>query len=141
MAEKSTGAEALLQGMADEMAAIVRTHFEALKEAPVVAEAAAVDKVLKALITLGRANLMVRAVKAAEDKQAAEKQRRVAQLEQTDMNDITPDELERRAAELRARADRILALIETKFGGSGALVAEPAGELRELGGERPRRAA
>ena len=38
MAEKSTGAEALLAGMADEMAALVRAHFDALKETPVVAD-------------------------------------------------------------------------------------------------------
>lgn len=111
MAEKSEGAEALLTGMADEMAALVRTHFDALKDTAVVAEAAAVDKVLKAVITVGRANLIVRAVLAAEDKRTAA---RTAKLDQMDMNDITPDELELRAADLRARADRILALIEAK---------------------------
>ena len=141
MAEKRDGAEALLAGIADEMAALVRAHFDALKETPVAADPVAVEKMMKVITAVGRATLTVGAVKAAEDKVAEEKAGRVRQLEQMDMNDITPDELERRAAELRARADRILALIETKCGGTGVLVGQPAGELRDLGREPPLRAA
>ena len=140
MAEKSTGAEALLQGIADEMAALVRTHFDALKETPVVAEAGAVDKVLKALITVGRANLMVRAVKAAEDKLAAERQQRLTKLEQTKMDDITADELEQRADELRARIDRIMATLELKQR-RAAMARHNAGGAGPVEPERPRRAA
>jgi uncharacterized phage protein (TIGR02216 family) len=62
MAEKSTGAEALLAGMADEMAALVRAHFDALKEPPVVADTAAVEKMMKVITAVGRANLSIRAV-------------------------------------------------------------------------------
>lgn len=141
MAEESNGAEALLDGMADELAGIVRTHVDALKSAPAVAEPAAVERIMKVVVAIGRANLMVRAVKAGEDKRAADKHRKLTQLEQMDMNDITPDELERRAAELRARADRILALIENKYGGSAVVAAEPSGDVRELGRDPKRRAA
>ena len=114
MAEKSTGAEALLEGMADEMAALVRDHFDALKDTPVVADTAAVEKMMKVVTAVGRATLTVRAVKAAEDKLAEDKAGRLNKLEQMDMNDITPDELEQRADELRARIDRILATLELK---------------------------
>ena len=140
MAEKSTGAEALLAGMADEMAALVRAHFDALKETPVVADTAAVEKMMKVITAVGRANLMVRAAKAAEDKLAADKAQRLTQLEQMDMNDITPDELERRAAELRARADRIVALLEAKWAGR-RLANGAAGEHGVVGGPDELRAA
>ena len=141
MAEKSTGAEALLEGFSDEVAAIIRAQLDALKETPVVSDPAVIDRTLKAAITLCRANLSVRAVKAAEDKLAADKAQRLNKLEQMDMNDITPDGLERRAADLRARADRILALLEAKGGRTAVLADQLAGEPRELGGEPERRAA
>ena len=117
MAEKSTGAEALLAGMADEMAALVRTHFDALKETPVVADTAAVEKMMKVVTAVGRATLTVRAVKAAEDKLAEDRAGRLNKLEQMKMDEFTPDELEQRAAELRARADRLLAILESKWAG------------------------
>ena len=117
MAEKSTGAEALLAGMADEMAALVRTHFDALKDTPVVADTTSVEKMMKVVTAVGRAALIVRAVKAAEDKLAEDRAGRLNKLEQMKMDEFTPDELERRAAELRHRADRLLAILESKWAG------------------------
>lgn len=114
MAQETNDTAVLLEGMADEVAAIIRSQLDALKDAPVVSDPAAIDRTLKAAITLCRANLSVRAVKAAEDKLAADKAQRLTQMETMKMDDITPDELEQRADELRARIDRIMATLETK---------------------------
>ena len=63
---------------------------------------------------------------------------RLNKLEQMKMDEFTPDELEQRAAELRARADRILALIEAKCPKVGH---DPAERARALDEGQPRRAA
>ncbi|HEX5776295.1 MAG TPA: hypothetical protein VFX95_06410, partial [Caulobacteraceae bacterium] len=112
--------------------------FDALKETPVVADTTAVEKMMKVVTAVGRATLTVRAVKAAEDKLAEDKAGRLNKLEQMKMDEFTPDELEQRAAELRARADRILALIEAKCPKVGHDSAE---RDRALDGGQPRRAA
>lgn len=140
MAEKSTGAEALLEGFADEVAAVVRAQLEALKEAPVVSDPVAIDRTVKAAISLCRANLSIRAVIAAEDKLAADKAQRLNNLEQIKMDDITPDELEQRADELRARIDRIMATLEAKQR-RAAMARHDAGGAGPVEPERSRRAA
>jgi hypothetical protein len=141
MTTESKDAAALLEGMGDELAVFVRAHFDALKETPVVADPAAVERVMKVVVAVGRANLMVRAVKAAEDKLSADKAKRLLNPEQMKMNDITPEDLERRAAELRARADSIVALVEAKCGPSRALVRQLAERDRAMDGDEPQRAA
>jgi len=140
MATESKDAAARLEGMGDELAAFVRIHFDALKETPVVADPAAVERVMKVVVAVGRANLMVRAVKAAEDKLAADKAQRLTQMETMKMDDITPDELEQRADELRARIDRIMATLETKQR-RAEMARHDAGGAGSLEPERPRRAA
>lgn len=140
MAEKSNGAEALLEGFADEVAAILRAQLDALKEAPVVSDPAVIERNAKAAITLCRANLSIRAVKAAEDKLAADKAQRLNNLEQIKMDDITADELEQRADELRDRIDRIMATLETKQR-RAAMARHDAGGAGPVEPERPRRAA
>jgi hypothetical protein len=137
MNTKTAGAEALLEGFADEAAAILRAQLDALKDAPVVSDPAAVDRTAKAVTALCRANLSIRAVKAAEDKLEADKAQRLNNLEQMKMDEFTPDELELRAVELRARADRIMALIEAKCPKVGH---DPAERDRAVAGSRPLRA-
>ena len=143
MAEKSNAVAAALDGMASDMAAELRRHFDGLKNGPVVSEAAAVDRMAKAIAALGRANLIVRAVAAAEDKHEEDQRaRRTSKMEQLEMDEISPDELEQRADELRARFDRIMANLETKRASLIAPVAgSDAGPPGRLGGERTRRAA
>jgi len=138
MAQETNDVAALLDGMAAELAVLIRTHFDALKETPVVADPAAIEKVMKVATAIGRANLMIRAVAAAEDKLAADKAQRLTQMETMKMDEFTPDELEQRAADLRARADRILALIEAKCPRVGK---DSADRYRNVAGERPHGAA
>lgn len=140
MAQETNDVAALLEGMADEVAAIIRSQLDALKDAPVVSDPAAIDRTLKAAITLCRANLSVRAVKAAEDKLAADKAQRLTQMETMKMDDITPDELEQRADELRARIDRIMATLETKQR-RAAMDRHDAGRAGPVDAGQPRRAA
>jgi hypothetical protein len=141
MTTESKDAAALLDRMGDELAAFVRIHFDALKDTPVVADPAAVERVMKVVVAVGRANLMVRAVKAAEDKLEADKQQRLLNPEQMKMNDITPEDLERRAAELRARADSIVALVEAKCGPSRVLERQSAERVGAVDGGGSQRAA
>lgn len=137
MAEKSNEVAAILDGMAAEMAHELRRHFGGLKETAVASDAAAVDKVSRAMAAIGKANLIIRAVAAAEDKQEEERQvRRSSRMDQMEMDDITPAELEQRAAELRARYDRILALIEAKCPKLGGRPVEPDRNVAEGGALR-----
>lgn len=110
---------AALAALASVLEQVNAKQAAALAAAPVNPDPAAVERVSKAAVALGRAGLTAYEMRKVEDaaaKAASEaKARRDARMDEASMDDFTPDELEQRAAELRARADRILATFERKY--------------------------
>lgn len=118
MAKKVGGAEALLKGMAAEMAMRLRATWDQHSKSPQPDSPTGTEREAKALIALARASQVLHALEAveaqAEDSRRERRARQVAANEEMDMDESDPADLERRALELTARLNRIVALLERK---------------------------